>query len=386
VTTLLACGRAPLLLAPAPALPAIEPVAIESTLFLIGDAGGVKAGGDRVMRELIRQGRAAPRASAIVFLGDNIYPAGLPRPGDAGYGEARRRLLTQASVADSTGLPVYFVPGNHDWDRQGRHGWAAVQRSGRLLRDYARDHGVRVAQLPDGGCPGPEVVPVGKDFRLVLVDTQWWLHGHARPGRATEAALQALPDPDVRCAIGSEPALLDSLTKIFGAGGSAVDVMVGHHPFESHGDHGGYHPWLQWILPAAPTPIAPWAWLPIGWVYPLARRAIANAQDQFSEPNRAMVRALEGTFQPGRPFVYASGHEHTLEVIRRGENRYYLVSGSGYEEHQSSVGRGDSTAFAASRPGFMRLDVLPPGSIRLGVTVIDRRNQAKEAYQAWLRQ
>lgn len=382
---LLACARVPLQLTPAPALPDLEPALVESTLFLIGDAGGLREGGDRVTRELVRQGRTAPRASAVVFLGDNVYPVGIPDSSDPGFGEARRRLLTQAAVADSTGLPVYFVPGNHDWDRQGPDGWAAIQRAERMLAAYGRERGVPVAQLPRGGCPGPEVAAVGTAFRLVLIDTQWWIHPYARPGAEPPGARAGLPDPDVRCPLETGAAVLDSLTALFGQADAPLDVLVGHHPFESHGEHGGYHPWLQWILPATPTPIAPWAWLPIGWIYPVGRRLIAHPQDQFSKENRAMARGIEGTFRPGRPFVYAAGHEHTLEVIRRGPDRYYLVSGSGYEDHQSSVGRGDSTVYAAAKPGFMRLDRLTTGAVRLGVTVIEPSEPAKEAYQAWLK-
>ena len=73
--------------------------------------------------------------------------------------------------------------------------------------------------------------------------------------------------------------------------------MVGHHPLESHGEHSG--------------------------------RLLDHPQDLAGPENRRMRRALEGTFAGGSPFIYASGHDHSLEVIRRGPGRYSLVSGSG---------------------------------------------------------
>ncbi|MCC7133218.1 MAG: metallophosphoesterase [Gemmatimonadales bacterium] len=371
-------GRAPLVLEPAPSG---GPVA--ASLFLIGDAGATTAS-DRVLVELRRQGRAAPRGSTIVFLGDNVYPRGIPEDTAADYPEARRRLLVQAALADSTGLRVIFVPGNHDWDRHRPTGWAQIQRQERLLRDYATQNRVAVELQPRGGCPGPVTTDLPGSIRLVAIDTQWWLHTGPRPGRATDAVVRTLPDPDPACGVTTEAAFLDSLRRV-NAAADRVTVLVGHHPLASHGEHGGHHPWIQYLFPLVPTPIAPWAWLPIGWIYPLGRRLVGHRQDLIGAANQAMRRALEGTFSDRSPFIYAAGHDHSLEVMRQGPGRFYLVSGSGMERHQSAVGRGDSTAFASSRPGFMRVDVLEDQRVSVEVTVIDESNQPRGVYRAWLR-
>src|SRR5262249_42905891 len=149
-----------------------------TTVFLIGDAGDAVSNKDRVLVELRRQGRGARRGSSIVFLGDNVYPRGIPErlPDTSRFNGARTRLFIQAEVADSTGLRTIFVPGNHDWARQGEDGWASVQRAELLLRDYARDRRVRVEQSPSSGCPGPAVTNLARGVRLVAIDTQWWLH------------------------------------------------------------------------------------------------------------------------------------------------------------------------------------------------------------------
>ena len=383
--SLAACGAAGIALAPGPALDPLGRDRMTSTVFLIGDAGEVPAGGSPVLAELVRQARGAPRTSAIVFLGDNVYPAGIPPEADPRYEEMTRRLYAQAAMADSTGLPVYLVPGNHDWARHGEDGWAAVQRSGALLDRYARERGVRVAQLPRGGCPGPELVTVGERIRLVLIDTQWWLHSRSRPGRFDDATRRALPDPDPGCAVTTEAGLADTLRGLFHGPGDRIDVLIGHHPLLSHGEHGGFHPWIQYVLPLVPTPIAPWLWLPIGWIYPVGRRLVADRQDQASGVYRAMRRSIEASFAPGRPLVYASGHEHALEVLRWGADRFYLVSGAGLVEHETTVRRSDSTAYSSSDPGFMRLDLFPADSVRLGVTSVSDAGVASEVYRAWLK-
>jgi hypothetical protein len=384
-----ACAHAP----PAPPPPVPELATIDSsrvltTVFLIGDAGAAASNKDRVLVELRRQGRQARRGSSIVFLGDNVYPRGIPdRLSDTTrFNEARTRLFWQAEIADSTGLRIVFVPGNHDWARQGEDGWASVQRAELLLREYAKERrGVRVEQSPSMGCPGPAVTSLARGVRLVAIDTQWWLHRGSRAGRATDSVRRALPDAAVSCAVTSEVQLTDSLKKLFHSAGDYLDIMVAHHPLATYSEHGGHFPWLQYLFPAVPTPIASWAWLPIGWIYPLGRRLVADRQDLVSKFNRAMRVALEGTFAADRPFLFASGHDHGLQVLRGGTNRYYLVSGAGIEDHQNSVGKSGATLFSASRPGFMRLDVFNRDSVRLGVTVITKQNTAVESYRIWLR-
>jgi hypothetical protein len=378
--------RPSIFLAIAPRLDSLPKEQIATSLFLIGDAGAANEG-DAVLGALVQQGKDAPPGSTVVFLGDNVYPRGIPHDTAPTYQEAKRRLLIQAAVADSTGMRLIFIPGNHDWDRHRVTGWAQVQRQGNLLRQYAEEKKVKVELLPRGGCPGPVPVQLGASLRLVAIDTQWWLHSRVRPGYGDSLPdfYKSMPDPDWRCVVSNQDKFLDSLKAVLPRAQSVVTVMVGHHPLESNGEHGGHLPWAQYLFPMVPTPIASWLWVPIGWIYPVGRRLWKDRQDNFGRLNVSMRRAIEGTFSPTSPLVYASGHDHSLEVIRRGPNRYYLVSGSGMEDHQASVRVGDSTAFASAKPGFIRLDVLKDGRVRIGVTVIDYNRKPYEDYSAWLR-
>src|SRR5262249_34335976 len=155
--------------------------------------------------------------SAIVFVGDNVYPRGIPaRENDTTrYNEARTRLLLQADLADSTGLRAIFVPGNHDWARHQEDGWASVQRSDLILREFAKAKKAKVEQLPELGCPGPTATNLARGVRLIAIDTQWWLHSVSRPGRFNDSTRRALPRPDVVCGTLSEKAVTDSLRKLF---------------------------------------------------------------------------------------------------------------------------------------------------------------------------
>jgi hypothetical protein len=129
----LSAGCSRVIREPEPLAPAVEPSAIETSLFLIGDAGAPNNDGEPVLAALERQVSEAPARKAIVFLGDNIYPTGLPDTGASGRDQAERQLLAQIEVGVRTGTPTYFVPGNHDWDYMGPGGWEAIRRQSAFI-------------------------------------------------------------------------------------------------------------------------------------------------------------------------------------------------------------------------------------------------------------
>jgi hypothetical protein len=361
----LSCGRPRVVTEPVP-VPAPEEV--EWTLLLAGDAGGPYED-DPVLAALTRTAAVAPGRSTIVFLGDNIYPRGLPDSLDPLRPEMDRRLLRQVETATTTGAYAYFIPGNHDWDKHGPDGWNAIVRQG----DAVRRMGAGQAELlPPGGCPGPEVRDVGARLRLVLVDTHWFLHPNERPGPA-------------ECTPGAEQAVADSLAGALRDAGDREVIVLAHHPLRSGGKHGGHFSLATHILPL--REIKPWLWVPlpiIGSIYPIARANGVTDQDVSGARNRRMREALEAAMRPHRPLVYASGHEHNLQVLAGASARWLLVSGSGYFDHAGRAHWLDSTRYAAQASGFMRLDVLTDGRIRLGVLEVDGAGAIRETFSHWL--
>ena len=234
---------------------AISAQDIRASVFLIGDAGAPRVGGEPVLRALESLLPSAPASSVVVFLGDNIYPRGLPGPGDPDEPEAVRRLTAQ--VVLSSHVPVVFVPGNHDWDKSGREGWERIQRQGRLVVELS---GGRAQVLPSGGCPGPVRLDVDTGLRLILLDTEWWLHPGAKPAEGSTCPQDA--EAEVIAA------LQDELRE---ADGRQV-IVVGHHPLLTRGPHGGYFPLVDHIFPL--RNLVSWLYVPLpvlGSHYPLVR-------------------------------------------------------------------------------------------------------------------
>ncbi len=365
VVALALLGASP---APRPVTPARG---VERTLILIGDAGKPAADGEPVLKALAREvGREAERTT-VVFLGDNIYPGGLPEPAAPERSQAERRLDTQVDVVRGAGVRAIFVPGNHDWAQEKPGGWDAVRREAARVDSRGAPN---VEMLPKGGCPGPVVRDIGSRLRLVLLDTQWWLHAYEKP-----------QPPDSGCPQDTEDEVLAALDAALQTAGERQIVVAAHHPLASGGPHGGYFSLRQHLFPLTDRSRKLWIPLPlIGSLYPLARLQGASPQDLMNERNRRMRAALESVLRQHQPLVYAAGHEHTLQVIDGASARHLLVSGAGVYNHESAVRKIDGTRFASSQAGFMKLEVEHGGRVRLSVLEVNARGDAVEGYAAWL--
>jgi hypothetical protein len=381
VAALAACTRAlePATLTPAPVAPLDS---IELALFLIGDAGSKAYDGEPVLHELSRQSDSLRSVKQfVVFLGDNVYPRGVPPLGHPMRLDAERRLAAQVLAIRKGAAQGILVPGNHDWDRQGREGWNAIRRQDTLVRQFGGDD---VRLLPKGGCPGPEVVDIGEHVRLIALDSEWWVHNDVKPY-----------GPDSPCPTRNNQEVEDSLRGALRDKGTRHAVVVDHHPLRSGGEHGGAFTLGDHIFPL--RHIQSWMWLPlpiIGSLYPLARQNGFSNQDLSGRLYQVMARTFERVFAQYPPLVMASGHDHNLQVIRGGRPEithahYQVVSGAGILGHASLVRKVEGSLFEREAAGFMRLDFTRDGRVRLSVTTVVPEGtrptgESAEVFSLWL--
>lgn len=323
-------------------------------LFLIGDAGLPNPEGEPVLKALSRQLARDPERSFVVFLGDNVYPAGLPDSADPRRELSEVILQAQMEALRSTGTEGLFIPGNHDWRAGEPDGWQAVVRQ----RRYVAEHGGKgVHFLPVYGCPGPEVLEAKNTVRIVALDTQWWLHEWGKPRGA-----------DSPCGAGTEQEVVDSLRSILRDADSIPTVVVGHHPLASGGEHGGYFDWPTYLFP-----FHPWA------------RITGFANQDFSGPEYRDLRAsLLPVLREHPPLLYAAGHEHNLQILLRGAGPYLVVSGGGIYGHTSAVRGITGTRYARRASGYMRLTVRLDGRARLAAVVVGPDGGTTEDFATWL--
>jgi hypothetical protein len=326
----------------------VAPADVETTLFLIGDAGEPDPRDvGAALDSLSAQARTSPGTALVVFLGDNVYPEGIPQEGRAEWADALRRLDAQIAAVPQ-GARGIFIPGNHDWSDAGPYGLYAVRLQAQLIRDRAR--GRDVSMLPPDGCPGPVTVERGR-LRLILLDTQWWLH----PYIVRDSASACVTQPGAVTA-----ALRDSIRA---TADERVLIVAGHHPLMTGGEHGGY----------------------CGLTGPLHRFRGA-AQDIMSGANRTMRDSLEAAFRERPPLAYVAGHEHNLQVLRGARStQYILVSGAGSDDKVSCAVRlRESYYVSQRRAGFMRLDLLRDGGVLLRVYRYTGSGTGGLSYARWL--
>jgi calcineurin-like phosphoesterase family protein len=355
---------------PAP-VPAIPPEDVAYRLYLIGDAGAPNPKGEPVLQALSRDLGSRGGERLVVFLGDNAYPRGLPAPAQPGRSEAERRLAAQVAVITAAGATGYFVLGNHDWAKYGKGGWEAAQRQETFIDSVG---GGKVSLRPGGGCPGPSVVDPGRRLRLVLLDTQWWLHGGPKP-----------TDPTSTCPADSESEIVDSLRAAVHGGAGRVVVVMAHHPLVSGGVHGGHFSWMDHLFPL--RAVASWLWLPlplIGSLYPAVRQSGISSQDMPSSAYQRLIAAFRRAFADAPPSLYASGHEHNLQVIAGRGVPLELVSGGGIYGHSGRAVRIRGSLFGQKASGFARLDVPREGRARLAVLEVDRAGRSREVFSTWV--
>ena len=360
-------GRSPQAVAPVPELPAGD---VAVSLYLIGDAGAPDPAGEPVLEALNRDLTSRGTRGVVVFLGDNAYPRGLPASGAAGRLTVERRLTTLVEAVTGAGASAYFVPGNHDWAKSGPDGWAAIRRQEAFIDSVG---GGAATLHPGGGCPGPSTVDLGR-LRLILVDTQWWLHNGPKPRH-----------PDSDCVTDSKQEVIDSLRSALAVPPDRMVVIAAHHPLASGGVHGGYFGWRDHLFPL--RPVVPWLWLPLPWLgslYPAARQHGISNQDIGSPVYQELISKFRRSFKEHPPDLYAAGHEHNLQVIASGAAPLEVVSGAGYYGHSGRAVPVRGTLFARKASGFVRLDVPHAGPARLAVVEVDRTGAGSEVFSTWV--
>jgi hypothetical protein len=323
------------------------------SLVLIGDAGLPNPAGEPVLQALQREIAAAPEKSFVVYLGDNVYPVGLPDTLTEPGREGMRILRAQFAPLRETRTRGLFVPGNHDWSQGAPEGWTSIVRQERVINSEGAG---LFGMEPREGCPGPVVIDLGDVVRLIAIDSHWWLHPSTKPGRD-------------RCTPGTEDAVVDSIRIALATAGERRTVVVAHHPIVSGGQHGGYFDWPTYLFP-----FHPWARV----------AGLFARQDVTGREYRHMSASLARAFVVDTPTIYAAGHEHNLQVFRRDPAKYLIVSGGGIYGHTTTTRAITGIRYIRQASGYQRITFLQDGRARLSVMVVDAQGNATEDFSIWL--
>ena len=327
-------------------------------IYLIGDAGEPKKP-DPNLRLLQEKFANASEADYLIFLGDNLYPKGLPDKEDPTFEELSNKLIPQLEVMKSFPGTAYIIPGNHDWAQGRNYGWERALNMDRFITDYFEDENVF---LPSGGCPGPIEIPMGDKSTLIILDTQYLLHPWDKPGEDSECGNKSTLE-----------ALLDLKSMVARNAGKHI-LIAAHHPMYTYGEHNGNFSFKDHMKP-----------LPIlGSIHPLFRKTIGNIQDNTHPKYRAIMKQILVAMDEAEDVIMASGHEHSLQFIQK-EGHHFIVSGSGSKK--THVKKGKGSLFAKEEQGFAVLDLDTKGNASVEFWGIEGGKLfEKELYQKELKE
>lgn len=312
-------------------------------IFLIGDAGEPKSP-DKTLNFLMEKTREASSEDVLIFLGDNLYPKGLPDKEDPVREEMENKLIPQLEVMKQFPGKVFMIPGNHDWAQGKNYGWERVKNMENFIEEYFQNDQVF---LPSGGCPGPIEIPLNETATLIILNTQYFLHGWDKPGE------------DDACANKGTLESLEDLRTIIKANTGKHIIVAAHHPVYTYGEHHGNFGWKEHLFPLTSVNKSLFIPLPVlGSIHPLFRKTIGNIQDNTNLKYKAIMKQVVNAMDEAEHVVHVAGHEHSLQLIEK-QGHHFIVSGSGAKNTHVKQGKG--SLFAKSEQGFSELNFTPFG-------------------------
>ncbi|MBD0375320.1 MAG: metallophosphoesterase, partial [Flavisolibacter sp.] len=322
---------------------------IRNRIFLIGDAGDLVGDTHPVIDWLKKNVDWNDTRNTAIFLGDNIYPLGMHSEGEEGYKHDKQVIDYEISLVKGKKAKAYFIPGNHDWKNGKMGGWQQVMNEVDYINGKLLDN---IAARPLNGCPGPEAIDLDDKVVLVLVDSQWFLYMHDKPGPGSGCSSKTLDE------------FTTQLSEIVETHKNQLLILAMHHPIRSVGVHGGAYTLRQHLFPLAEAVKGLYIPLPgLGSIYPIARGVFGNIQDVNHPQYRLMARSIEEVLKKHPNPIAVAGHDHSLQLLIK-DSIPFIVSGSAAELSRIKRGNND-LLFAELSHGFSVLEVRKSGKVEV---------------------
>ncbi|MGB5172028.1 MAG: metallophosphoesterase [Eudoraea sp.] len=305
---------------------------IDHTFYLIGDAGNSPIDSVTLaLKDFQEELSAATKNSTALFLGDNIYPKGLPKKEEKGRDFAEHQLDVQIeSVKDFPGRTI-FIPGNHDWYSKGPEGLKRQEK-------YVEDRLGKDSFLPENGCPIRKV-EINEEVELIIVDTEWYI-----------TKWDKHPTLNDDCEIRTRNRFFIEYESLIKKARGKTTVVAFHHPIFTNGPHGGQFSVGQHMTP---IPI-------LGTLKNVLRRAggVSPADIQHKRYDELRDRIITLS-QENERIIFVSGHEHSLQYLVEA-NLPQIVSGAGSKTSPTRNIEGGQFSYGA--PGYAKLMIYKDGS------------------------
>ena len=301
-------------------------------IILIGDAGNAfDTATQAVLKAAENKAKASSATTDLIFLGDNIYPKGMPKKEHPTRSQAELTIKNQLHLAQNINGKTIFIPGNHDWYR-GKEG---LKRQADFVEEALKDN---KSFFPGKNC-GLDHFSLSDEIEIVIVDSKWFLQDWTK--------FVGLND---NCDIKTRADFFEEFKSLINKNQNKIVLVAMHHPLISNGPHGGKLSARQQLFPYRNVP------LPIlGSLVNFVRiKGGASPEDLHHKKYQDLIDRMMTILKDYPNAIVVSGHEHNLQWIHE-DGIQQIVSGSGSKIAPARVNQ--NQAFSASKRGFALLQI-----------------------------
>lgn len=319
-----------------------KPQKPEHTIYLIGDAGYASQPHSQSLLKIVGEKlKASGKNTTLLYLGDNIYPLGMPVDKNSeDRKEAEASLNSQMALAGLFEGKTYFIPGNHDW----YYGLKGLEEQEKFVKEGLKD---KKAFLPGKGC-GINDVKIGDNTVMITIDSEWFIEDW-----------DSYPTINDDCTIKTREAMFEELESLLNKNSDKTILLAIHHPLMSNGTHGGHFSAEKHLFPLKykiPMPV-------LGSFINIVRMTSgASAQDGNSKIYRTLADRIKTLIQEKDNVIVVSGHDHDLQYIEK-NNIHQIISGSGSK--QEAARAVNPKDFSYGGTGYATLDIYKDGSAKV---------------------
>lgn len=312
---------------------------VEKRFYLIGDAGKSPINGMSPALTGFKQHikDKATKNDHVIFLGDNIYPSGMP-PKDAKNRKlAENAINAQLRSVENFKGEVIFIPGNHDWYSNGLKGLKRQEK-------YVEEALGKNTFLPENGCPLKDV-DISDNVKLIIIDTQWYLENWNKN-----------PTINDECEIKTRERFFEELEGELKKAQNKTTIVAMHHPMYTNGIHGGYYRAEKHLYPTQnkiPLPVL------ASFLTQIRTQGGVSIQDRYNERYNDLMKRIETLTLDADNIIFVSGHEHNMQYIVN-EGIRQIVAGAGAKD--SGAALSNNGLFSYGGQGFAELIIYKDGS------------------------
>ncbi|WLD24985.1 metallophosphoesterase [Flavobacterium dauae] len=313
-------------------------------IVVVGDAGNAnEVKGQQLLQTVKNYLQQNNNDKTLLFIGDNIYPLGMPLADDKNRSLAEEKLNAQINLAKNVNGKTIFLAGNHDW----YHGLEGLTEQ----KNYVESKLGKKSFLPKK-YDAIDSYEVNDQLTIITVDSEWFIQNWDKyPNINEESVVKTRED------------FFEEFRSLINKNQNKVTVVAIHHPIITNGSHGGYFSFRNHIFPYKNVP------LPLlGTISNYLRKTSgASPADIQYTYYRMLVDRLTTLTKNQEQVVFVSGHEHNLQYIEHNGIKQ-LISGAGSKtEEARSV---QPTSYSIGSLGFATLKIYADNNVDVALRKI----------------